>query len=175
MTYAGQGQRVHISPMLNLLRDQHSLQALDDPLCHFAVPFRRNRTSFFPAGHQSRQRGRQLARIGFNKFVRPNRDGLWPVQRVNRCQQPLFTLPSHSAGCAIGHSCHGTDSHVLGAGAAPGRGSFDEACEYRIPFAVATDRENILARFDGNRLNLSLMHRPCFHCVPILDATVAYA
>ena len=65
-----------MSPMLNLLRDQYSLQTLDDPLCGFAVPFGRN-YAFFPLPrHQSCQRGRQLARIGPKEFVRPNRDGL---------------------------------------------------------------------------------------------------
>ena len=49
---------------------------LDDPRCRLAVPFGRNRALFPLAGHQSRQRGRQLARIGADEFVRPNRDGL---------------------------------------------------------------------------------------------------
>ena len=55
-----------------------------------------------------------------------------------------------------------------GAAPAPWLGSFDEVCAYRIPFDVATDRETILARFDGKRLNPSLMHRPCSHGMPIL-------
>ena len=76
MTRAGQDQRVYMSPMLNLLRDQHSLQTLDDPLCAFAVPFRKDRAFFLLPCHQSCQRGRQLAGIGPNEFVRPNRDGL---------------------------------------------------------------------------------------------------
>ena len=58
------------------VRDKQPFQMLDDPLCGFAVPFGRN-YAFFPLPrHQSRQRGRQLARIGPKEFVRPNRDGL---------------------------------------------------------------------------------------------------
>ena len=49
---------------------------LDDPLGRLAVPFGRNRTLFPLPCHQSRQRGRQLARIGPDEFVRPDRDGL---------------------------------------------------------------------------------------------------
>jgi len=29
--------------------------------------------------HQSRQRGRKLARVGSNEFIHPNRDGLWSL------------------------------------------------------------------------------------------------
>ena len=66
---------------------------LDNPLRRFAAPFKRNR-AFFPSPcHQSRQRGRQLARIGADEFVRPNRDGIRSLgvvaqsMEVKRCQQ----------------------------------------------------------------------------------------
>ena len=58
------------------VRDKQPFQTLDDPLCGFAVPFRRDRAFFLLPCHQSCQRGRQLAGIGPNEFVRPNRDGL---------------------------------------------------------------------------------------------------
>ena len=61
MTQAAQGQRVYIPPMLNLLRDQHSLQELNNPLCRLAVPFRRNR-AIFPLPAISRaSTGQQVA------------------------------------------------------------------------------------------------------------------
>ena len=61
--------------MLNLLRDQHLLQTLDDPRCRLAVPLGGGR-AFFPLPcHQSRQRGRQLVRVGPDKFIRSDRDG----------------------------------------------------------------------------------------------------
>ena len=51
-------------------------RVLHNPLGCFAVPFRRDR-AFFPLPcHQSCQRRRQLAWIGANEFVRPDRDGL---------------------------------------------------------------------------------------------------
>jgi hypothetical protein len=56
--------------------DQHSLQVLDYPRCRFAVSFWRDR-AFLPLPcNQSRQRGRQLARVNPNQFVHQKRDGL---------------------------------------------------------------------------------------------------
>ena len=55
---------------------------LDNPRCRLAVPFGRNRTFFPLPCHQSRQRGKQFAWIGANEFIRPNRDGLWPLSVV---------------------------------------------------------------------------------------------
>ena len=72
---------MYVSAMLNLLRDQHSLQMLDDPRGCFAVPFRRN-LAFFPLPcHQSRQRGRKFAWIDADEFIRPDRDGLGTFNR----------------------------------------------------------------------------------------------
>ena len=53
-----------------LLTYQQSFQMLDNPLCRFAVPFRRDR-AFFPVPcHQSRQCGRQLAgSVPISSFV----------------------------------------------------------------------------------------------------------
>ena len=63
---------------------------LDDPLYRFAVPFRRDR-SFFPLPwHQSRQRGRKLARIGADEFVSPNGDGLGTLGVVMQCENWLI-------------------------------------------------------------------------------------
>ena len=59
---------------------------LDNPLCCFAVPFWRNRTCFPLPCHQSRQRRWQLARIGSNQFVRPDRDGLRAFSVVTQGQ-----------------------------------------------------------------------------------------
>ena len=53
------------------VRDKKPFQMLGDPLCGFAVPFRRDRAFFLLPCHQSCQRGRQLAGIGHNEFVRP--------------------------------------------------------------------------------------------------------
>jgi len=60
-----------------------------------------------------------------------------------------------------------------GTAPAPLLRSFDEACAYRIPFDVATDREKILARFDWKRLALDShdLLPPCADA----GATVAYA
>ena len=58
------------------VRDKQPVQMLDDPHGRLAVPFRRDRAFFLLPCHQSCQRGRQLAGIGPNEFVRPNSDGL---------------------------------------------------------------------------------------------------
>ena len=56
MTYEGQGQHVCISFMLNLLRDQRSLQTLEDPRCRLAIPLGGNRTIFHcPAINRARE------------------------------------------------------------------------------------------------------------------------
>ena len=66
------------------VRSQYSFQMLDDPLGRLAIPFRRNRALFPLSRHQSRQRRRQLTRIRSNEFVRPDRDGLWPLGVVTQ-------------------------------------------------------------------------------------------
>jgi hypothetical protein len=48
---------------------------LDDPRCRLAIPLGGDR-AFLPLPcHQSRQRRRQLARVGPDKFIRSDRDG----------------------------------------------------------------------------------------------------
>ena len=68
------------------VRAKHSLQMLDDPRCRLAVPFRWDRALFPLPCHQSREGRRQLARIGTNEFVRPDRDGLEPLGVISQGQ-----------------------------------------------------------------------------------------
>ena len=63
---------------------------LDDPPCRFAVPLGRN-CAFFPLPcHQSRQRGRKFAWIDADEFIRPNRDGFWPLGVVTQRENWLI-------------------------------------------------------------------------------------
>ena len=56
----------------------------NNPLGRLAIPLQRNCPLFPLSRHQSRQRRRQLAWVGPNEFVRPDRDGLWPLGVVTQ-------------------------------------------------------------------------------------------
>ena len=70
--------------------DQHLLQVLDYPRCRFAVSFWRDRAILPQPCHQSRQRGRQLARVNPNQLVHQNRDGLRTLDVVMQCENWLM-------------------------------------------------------------------------------------
>ena len=86
---------------------------LDNPLCRLSIPPQRNRAFLPLPRHQSRERGRELARIGSNEFVGPNRDGLGPLGIIAQGQarhakygglSPLF-LTQHGLGILFIEEC----------------------------------------------------------------------
>ena len=62
---------------------------LDDPSCRPAVPFRRDRTFFPLACHQSCERRRQLVRIGAYEVIRADRNGLGPFGVIAAFATPV--------------------------------------------------------------------------------------
>ena len=81
---------------------------------------------------------------------------------------PSLTQSSQSVGRSIGHVCTGTDPRVPATAPAPLLRSFHEASPHRFSFHVTTDRQQILASFDGKGFEPPLIDVPVSYRVTML-------